>query len=98
MMYLAIVKSSTFLIPLISTIVMSSRHRTNRKFWNKVFRYFLIYLIVVPLIYFFLDHSSLIAEIKSEPFLFILKIAGIALGISLVISFWGQRDPELRKW
>lgn len=77
---------------------MSTRRRTNRKFWNRVFRLTLIYLIIVPVIFYFLDKSSVSNELKTAPAGFILKMAGIAFGISLIISFWGHRDPELRKY
>ncbi len=77
---------------------MSTRRRINKKFWNKVFRLTLIYLIIVPLIFFLLDRSSVNTELKTDPWIFVLKMAGIAFGISLIISFWGHRDPELRKY
>jgi len=77
---------------------MSSRRRTNKKFWNRVFLSFLLYSIVVPLIYLLLDRQHLINGFKEDPWLVILKITGIALGISLVMNFWGPRDPELRKY
>ncbi len=77
---------------------MSTRRRTNRKFWNKVFRLTLIYLIVVPVVFYFLDKSSVNTELKNAPVGFIFKITGIAFAISLIISFWGHRDPELRQY
>jgi hypothetical protein len=77
---------------------MSSRRRTNKKFWNKVFRLTLIYLLIVPVIFYLLDQSSVSSELKKTPVIFLLKMAGIAFGISLIISFWGHRDPELRKY
>jgi hypothetical protein len=76
---------------------MSSRRRANKKFWSKVVRLTLIYLLIVPVIFYLLDKSSVSSDLKNEPVRFILKMAGIAFGISLIISFWGQRDPELRK-
>ncbi|HOZ70834.1 MAG TPA: hypothetical protein PLU11_12775 [Chitinophagaceae bacterium] len=77
---------------------MSSRSRANKKFWNKVFRLTLIYLLIVPVIFYLLDKSSVSNDLKNTPVGFILKMAGIAFGISLIISFWGHRDPELRKY
>lgn len=77
---------------------MSTRRRTNKKFWNRVFRLTLIYLIIVPIVFYFLDKSSVTAELKNTPIEFIFKMTGIAFGISLIISFWGHRDPELRKY
>ncbi len=77
---------------------MTNRRRTNKKFWIRVLRLTLIYLIIVPIVFFFLDKSSFTNELKSAPLELILKMAGIAFGISLVISFWGHRDPELRKY
>ena len=77
---------------------MSSRRRANRKFWNRVFRLTLIYLIIVPIIFYLLDKTSVSQELKTAPIEFIAKMAGIAFTISLVISFWGHRDPELRKY
>ncbi len=77
---------------------MSSRRRANRKFWNRVFRLTLIYLIIVPIIFYLLDKTSVSQELKTAPIEFIAKMAGIAFAISLVISFWGHRDPELRKY
>jgi len=77
---------------------MSSRRRASKKFWNKVFKLFLLYLVIVPLIFFILDRTSVYQELKEDTLVFILKIAGIALGIALIISFWSNRDPELRKY
>ncbi len=77
---------------------MSSRRRANKKFWNKVFRLFLLYLVLVPLIFLILDRSTVYQEVKEDTLVFILKMAGIALGIALIISFWSNRDPELRKY
>ena len=77
---------------------MSTRRRANRKFWNRVFRLTLIYLVIVPIVFYFLDKNNLQSEFKTAPFGLILKVAGIAFGISLVMSFWGHRDPELRKY
>jgi hypothetical protein len=77
---------------------MSTRRRVNRKFWIKVFRLTLIYLIIVPVVFYLLDKSSVSLDLKTAPVSFILKMAGIAFGISLIISFWGHRDPELRKY
>ena len=77
---------------------MSTRRRINRKFWNRVFRLTLIYLIIVPAVFYFLDKTSVSTELKTAPVEFILKMSGIAFGISLIISFWGHRDPELRKY
>jgi hypothetical protein len=77
---------------------MSTRRRTIKKFWNRVFRLTLIYLIIVPIVFYFLDKSSVSAELKTAPVELVLKMAGIAFGISLIISFWGHRDPELRKY
>jgi hypothetical protein len=77
---------------------MSSRRRINKKFWIKVFRLTLVYLVIVPVIFYILDKTSVSEDLKTAPFLFVLKMAGIAFGISLIISFWGHRDPELRKY
>lgn len=77
---------------------MSSRRRINKKFWKRVFRLTLIYIIIIPVIFYLLDRSSVNEDLKKAPFEFILKMAGIAFGISLIISFWGHRDPELRKY
>jgi len=77
---------------------MSSRRRANKKFWNKVFRLFLLYLVLVPLLFLLLDRSTVYQEVREDTFVFILKMAGIALGIALIISFWSNRDPELRKY
>lgn len=77
---------------------MSNRRRTKRSIRNKVFRLFLLYIILVPLVFFLLDKSNTLESLKNETWLFILKMAGIALGISVILSFWGHRDPELRKY
>lgn len=83
---------------LIAVCSMSTRRRAIRKFWNRVFRLTLIYLVIVPIVLYFLDKNNLQSEFKTAPFGLILKVAGIAFGISLVMSFWGHRDPELRKY
>lgn len=77
---------------------MSTRRRANRKFWNRVFRLTLIYLVIVPIIFYFLDKTSFQNDLKTTPVTLLLKMSGIAFGISLVMSFWGHRDPELRKY
>lgn len=69
-----------------------------KKFWKSLLLYFLIYLAAVPLIYFVLDTSSFTSAFKEEPWWNVLKIAGIALGISLIITLWTKRDPDLRKY
>lgn len=77
---------------------MSNRRRTKRSIRNKVFRLFLLYIILVPLVFFLLDKSNTLESLKNDTGLFILKMTGIALGISVILSFWGHRDPELRKY
>lgn len=77
---------------------MSTRRRANRKFWNRVFRLTLIYLVIVPIVFYFLDKTSFQNDLKTTPVTLLFKMSGIAFGISLVMSFWGHRDPELRKY
>jgi len=77
---------------------MSSRRHANKKFWNKFFRLFLLYLVLVPLIFLLLDRSTIYQEVRKDSLVFILKIAGIVLGIAMIISFWSNRDPELREY
>lgn len=77
---------------------MINRQRSSKKFRNKVIRFFFIYLLLIPLVLYLFDKTLVTDELKSAPVLFTLKMAGIALCISLIVSFWGQRDPELRKW
>ncbi len=74
------------------------KFRIDKRFWRSFFIYFLVYLIVVPLIYFILDGSSFMTSFRSDATWHILKIAGIALGIAIIVSLWGARDPELRKY
>lgn len=77
---------------------MSKRRRTNKKLMTKLFRLFLLYIVIVPLVFFLLDKSNTLDSLKTAPWEFILKVSGIALAIALILSFWGHRDPELRKY
>ena len=72
--------------------------RRSRKFWKSVIIIFLIYFLIVPAVYFILDSATVIKSIKGYPFRFILEMAGIALGIALILALWTSRDPELKKW
>ena len=74
------------------------KSRQNKKFFKSVLKLFLIYLIAVPAVYFILDSESFKEHLKEDPAIFILIIAGIALGISLVLTFWLRRDPEMNEW
>ncbi len=77
---------------------MSSRARATRRFWRSVLQLFLVYLVIIPVIFFLLDQDTFLKWFREEPVLFPLELAGVAMGISLLISFWSRRDPELRKW
>ncbi|MFN8290078.1 MAG: hypothetical protein U0U70_07475 [Chitinophagaceae bacterium] len=76
---------------------MSGRHRL-KKFWRSFFILFIIYLLVIPALYFILDAEQVTKSFNEDPFMFILKMAGIAAGISFIIAFWTRRDPELKKY
>lgn len=73
-------------------------HRRSRKFWKSLLVFFLIYFIVVPAIYYILDPDVVVRYFKDDPGLFILKMAGIAMGIALILTIWTRRDPELKRW
>ena len=81
-----------------SSPTMTNRPRSSKKFRNKVILFFFIYLLIIPLVLYLFDKTMVTEELKSAPFPFILKMAGAAMGISLIMNFWGRRDPELRKW
>jgi uncharacterized membrane protein YhaH (DUF805 family) len=74
------------------------RRSTKKRFWNAVLIHFLIYLVVLPLLFYILDSQTVKKLVKKDAFLFILEIAGIALAISIIVSFWSRKDPELRRW
>jgi hypothetical protein len=59
---------------------------------------FLIYLFVIPAVYYLIDRESMTSQIRTKPLQLIAAISGISLAISLVIAFWLRRDPELRKY
>lgn len=73
-------------------------HRRSRKFWKSLLAFFLIYFIVVPAIYYILDPDVVVRHFTDDPGLFILKMAGIAMGIALILTIWTRRDPELKRW
>lgn len=73
-------------------------NRRAKKFLKSVLKLFLIYLIVVPAIYFILDSESFKEHFNDDPFIFILILTGIALGIALILTFWLRRDPEMKEW
>ena len=72
--------------------------RRNKKFLRSVLKLFLIYLVVVPLIYFILDSESFKEHFNDDPFIFILILTGIALGIAFILTLWLRRDPEMKEW
>ncbi|HMU45748.1 MAG TPA: hypothetical protein PKC72_05220 [Chitinophagaceae bacterium] len=72
--------------------------RFDKKFRRSLLIYFLIYFAAIPIIYFLLDQDSFLNLFKKDVMLNILKIAGVALTIALVMALWLSRDPELRKW
>lgn len=73
-------------------------NRQSKKFLKSVLKLFLIYLIAVPAVYFVLDSESFKEHLKEDPFIFILILAGIALGIAVLLTFWLRRDPEMKEW
>ena len=72
--------------------------RRTKKFFKSVLKLFLIYLVVVPLIYFILDSESFKVHFNDDPFIFILILTGIALGIAFILTLWLRRDPEMKEW
>lgn len=72
--------------------------RFDKKFSRTLLICFLIYLIVIPLIYFILDKNSFYELFRKDILQNILKISGIALGVALIMALWLRKDPELRKW
>lgn len=77
---------------------MSNRIRARRRFWRSTGLMFLIYAVVIPAIFFILDRETFVRLFRKEPLLFPLELAGAAFGISLIITAWTHRDPELQKW
>lgn len=77
---------------------MSSRTRAKKKFWRSVLQLSLIYAIIIPIVFYLLDKETFLKLAKRDTALFVLEIAGAAVGIALIISFWSRRDPELRNW
>lgn len=77
---------------------MSSRTRSRKKFWKSVFQLFLVYAAVIPVIFYLLDKQTFLKLARQNLFLFCLEMAGAAFIISLIISSWSKRDPELQKW
>jgi hypothetical protein len=77
---------------------MSSRSRTKKKFWKSVFQLFLIYIIIIPLLFYILDQQTFLKLLRKDTDLFILEMVGIPLAIAMVISYWTKSDPELKRW
>jgi hypothetical protein len=78
---------------------MSRRtRRANKKFWRKVMQLTLVYLAIIPLVFFILDQDDFNKFLRREPFWFPVQIMSVAFAIGLVIAYWGRRDPELQKW
>jgi uncharacterized protein YjeT (DUF2065 family) len=77
---------------------MSNRKRAAKKFWKSVFQLSLIYMLIIPGIFYLLDPNTFLKLARKDIFLFCLQMAGAAVGIALIISYWSRRDPELREW
>lgn len=76
---------------------MSNRRR-NKRFWKSFLILFLIYLVVIPAVFYLLDAERVTKLFSEDSFGFILKMTGIAAGISLIINIWTKRDPELKEY
>jgi len=74
------------------------KNQRAKKFWRKVLVLFCIYLFIAPIVYFLLDAKTASADFRKDPGMFILKMTGIALGISLIINLWFRQDKRLRSW
>jgi hypothetical protein len=77
---------------------MSSRSRTQKKFWKSVFQLFIIYIIIIPILFYILDQQTFLKLLRKDTDLFILEMVGIPLAIAMVISYWTKSDPELKRW
>lgn len=73
-------------------------NRRTKKLLKSFLKLFLIYIIIVPLVFFLLDGDTITSKLEKKPFSFILEMTGIAAGIALVISLWMSRDPEMKEW
>ncbi len=73
---------------------MTNRDRIPRSYIKSVLALFFIYLFIVPAVLYFLEPYRLANEIADDTFLFVLKIIGIALFISLIVANWIKSDPE----
>lgn len=73
-------------------------NRRTKKFFKSFFILFLIYIIIVPAVFFLLDSDTIVENLGTKPVSFVLKMVGIATSIALVISFWLSRDPEMKEW
>ncbi len=71
--------------------------RSNR-FWEKVFKLFLLYLIITPIVFFLFDSKLATTNFRNDAFMFILKMAGIAMAISLLINIWFLQEKKLKSW
>lgn len=76
---------------------MASRRRSNR-FWKKVFRLFLLNVMISFAVYFAMDYSSAIEHLKKDSMELILIIAGLSLVAAFVITSWFRTDAQLRQW
>ena len=76
---------------------MASRRRTNR-FWKKVFRLFILNVIISFAVYFAMDYSSAIEHLKKDSMELVLIIAGLSFGAAFVITSWYRTDAQLRQW
>ncbi len=73
---------------------MTSRDSSRRKYYKSVIFLFFAYLILVPAVFYLLEPYRFLSEIADDIIMFVLKISGIALVISLLISNWIKSDPE----
>lgn len=77
---------------------MSSPSRSRKRFWRSVFQMFLLYAAIIPVVFYVLDKQTFLRLARRDTFLFCIELAGAAFIISLIISTWSKRDPELQKW
>ncbi len=74
------------------------KDRRTGHFWKNFLLLFAVYAVVVPLVFIILDSNAFYKYYRKDAGELILILAGIAIGIALIISLWQREDPELRQW
>jgi hypothetical protein len=72
-----------------------SRGSRKRKFWFRLFLYFIYFSAIFFALYFLFDKKEMLKEIDKDPDIFAWKVFGTSFIFALGLAAWMWRDPKL---